>query len=103
MIDKMGEVKDLGSKTVRDWTRVISSCRNNLRRLILRKQEDSTSTTSEIQESEETFASGAPRMREILSSLTDQWPDLLNAVDALKPHLEEIAEKLDRSLEVKSP
>ena len=40
-------------------------------------------------------------MREILSSLTDQWPDLLKAVDELKPHLEEIAEKLDVALEVK--
>jgi len=52
-----------------------------------------------------TLASNAglpsPRLREILSSLTDQWPDLLKAVDELKPHLEAIAEKLDVALEVK--
>ncbi|MGO9646171.1 MAG: hypothetical protein ACLPY5_15675 [Candidatus Bathyarchaeia archaeon] len=101
MIDKMGDVKDFGSKTVRDWTRIVSSCKNSLRRLIPGKQDDSASTESEIQESEETLASTAPRMREILSSLTDQWPDLLKAVDELKPHLEEIAEKLDVALEVK--
>ena len=100
MIDKMGDVKDFGSKTVRDWTRIVSSCKNSLRRLIPGKQDDSTSTEPEIQESDETLASTAPRMREILSSLTDQWPDLLKAVDELKPHLKEIAEKLDVALEV---
>jgi len=100
MIDKMGDVKDFGSKTVRDWTRIVSSCKNSLRRLIPGKQDDSTSAEPEIQELDETLASTAPRMREILSSLTDQWPDLLKAVDELKPHLKEIAEKLDIALEV---
>ena len=42
MIDKMGDVKDFGSKTVRDWTRIVSSCKNSLRRLIPGKQDDST-------------------------------------------------------------
>ncbi len=101
MIDKMGDVKDFGSKTVRNSTRLVSSCKNNLRRLMSGKHDDSTSTKSEMQESKETLASAAPRMREILSSLTDQWPDLLKAADELKPHLEEIAEKLDVALEVK--
>jgi hypothetical protein len=99
MIDKMGDVKDFGSKAVRDWTGVVSSCKNNLRRLIPRKHD--TSTEPEIHESEETISSTAPRMREILSSLTDQWPSLLEAADELKPHLEEIAEKLDVALEAK--
>ena len=100
MIDKMGDVKDFGSKAVRDWARVVSSCKNNLRRLIPGKHDD-TSRESEIRESEESISSTAPRMREILSSLTDQWPSLLKAADELKPHLEEIAEKLDVTLEVK--
>ena len=47
MIDKMGDVKDFGSKTVRDWTRIVSSCKNSLRRLIPGKQDDSTSTEPE--------------------------------------------------------
>jgi len=60
MIDKMGDVKDFGSKTVRDWTRIVSSCKNSLRRLIPGKHDDGTSTEPEIQESEETLASTAP-------------------------------------------
>jgi len=101
MIDKMGDVKDFGSKTVRDWTGLVSYCKNSLRRLLPGKHHD-ISTEPEIHESEETISSTAPRMREILSSLTDQWPSLLKAADELKPHLEEIAEKLDVALEVKA-
>ncbi len=89
MIDKIADVKDFGSKAARDG-----------RRLIPRKHDDNTARESEVQESEETLPS-TPRMREILASLTDQWSDLLKAVDELKPHLEEIAEKLDVPLEVK--
>ena len=99
MLDKMGNVSNFGSKTVRDSTRVVSSCKNSLRRLIPGKHDDSTKP--EVQESEKTLASTAPRMREILSSLTDQWPELLKAVDELKPHLDVISEKVDGALQIK--
>jgi CRISPR/Cas system CSM-associated protein Csm2 small subunit len=103
MIDKMGDVKDFGSKAVQDSTRIFSSCKSNLRRLTYGKQDASTITEPEQEQgSEETISSAAPRMREILASLTDQWPDLLKTVDELKPHLEKMAEKLDAALEVKS-
>jgi hypothetical protein len=101
MINKMGDVKDFGSKAVRDSTRVVSSSKNRLQRLIHRKQTDDTTTDTEIRESEEMISSAAPRLREILSSINEQWPDLLKAVDELRPHLEQIAEKLDVALEVK--
>jgi hypothetical protein len=35
------------------------------------------------------------------SSLTDQWPELLKAVDELKPHLDVISEKVDGALQIK--
>ena len=101
MLDKMGNVSNFGSKTVRDSTRIMSSCKNGLWRLIPGKHDDSTPTKSEVQDSEKTLASTTPRMREILSSLTDQWPELLKAVDELKPHLDAIAEKVDAALQIK--
>ena len=101
MVDKFANVKDFGSKAVKDWARVVSSSKSSFRRLIPGKHDESTSPEPEIQESKETLASAAPRLREILSSLTDQWPDLLKAVDELNIHLEAIAEKLDAALEVK--
>jgi len=101
MVDKFGNVKDFGSKAVKDWARVVSSSKSGLRRLMPGKHDDNIPTEPEIQESKETLASATPRLREILSSLTDQWPDLLKAVDELKPHLEAVAEKLNVALEVK--
>jgi hypothetical protein len=72
-----------------------------LQRLIHGKQTDSTTTDTEIRESEETIASTAPQLREILASINEQWPDLLKAVEELTPYLEGMAEKLDIALEVK--
>ena len=101
MISKMGEVKDFGGKIVRDSTRVVSSSRNRLQRLIHGKQTDNTTTDAEIRKSEETIASTAPQLRELLTSINEQWPDLLKAIEELQPHLEEMAEKVDIALEVK--
>jgi hypothetical protein len=100
MINKMADVKDFSSKAVRDSTRAVSSYKKHLQHLIHGKQTDGT-TDAEIRESEETIASTAPKLREILSSINEQWPDLLKAVEELKPHLEEIAAQLDIALEVK--
>jgi len=101
MISKMSDVKDFGSKVVRDSARAVSSSKNRLQRLIHGKQTDSTTTDTEIRESEETIASTAPQLREILASINEQWPDLLKAVEELTPHLEEMAAKVDIALEVK--
>jgi hypothetical protein len=100
MISKMGDVKDFGGKIVRDSTRVVSSSKNRLQRLIQGKQTDRI-TDAEILKSEETIASTAPQLRELLTSINEQWPDLLKAVEELQPHLEDMAEKLDIALEVK--
>ncbi|HYW01118.1 MAG TPA: hypothetical protein VE862_06580 [Candidatus Acidoferrum sp.] len=101
MISKMAGVKDFGSQAVRDTTRVVSSSKNRLQRLIHGKQLTDGTTDAEIRESQETIASTAPQLREILASINEQWPDLLKAVEELKPHLEEMAAKVDIALEVK--
>ena len=101
MINKMGDVKDFGSKAVRDSTKAVSSTKKLLQQLIHGKQTEGTITESEIRESEEIISSAAPRMREILASINEQWPHLLKALEELKPHLEEMAEKVDIALEVK--
>jgi len=66
-IDKMGEVKDFGSKAVRDWTRVVLSCKNNLRRLIPGKHDD-TSTESEMNRKKRRFLYLNPEVRTSQSS-----------------------------------
>jgi hypothetical protein len=101
MISKMGDVKDFGSKVVRDSTRVVSSSKSYFHRLIHGKQTDGI-TDAEILKSEETIATTAPRLRELLTSINEQWPDLLKALEELQPHLEDMSEKLDVALEVKS-
>lgn len=96
MISEMGKVKDFGGKAGGELVGLVSSSK----RLIHGKQTDATTLDAEIQESKEIISSTAPRMRETLSSLNEQWPDLLKALEELKPHLEDMAVKVDIALDV---
>ena len=98
MIHEMGKVKDLGGRAGGEIVGVASSFKGGLHRFFRGKQ---NMKDADANESEEIISSTAPRLRETLSSINEQWPDLLKAIEEMKPHLEELSEKVDIALEVK--
>lgn len=101
MISEMGKVKDFGGKARGELTDLASSSKRSFKRLLDLKQTDSKATDADLRNSEELISSTAPRLRETLSSLKEQWPNVLKAIEELKPHLEQMAAKVDIALEVK--
>jgi hypothetical protein len=101
MISEIGKVKDVSGKAGGELAGLASTSKRNFKRLIHLKQTDSKATDADLRTSEEQISSTAPRLREMLFSIKKQWPGLLKAIEELKPHLEQMAEKVDIALEVK--
>jgi len=92
-----------GKKTAQTVTDSFSSVSKSLQELVLKNQAESqTLTETEVRSSEEITSSTAPELQIILDSLCRQWPDLLKTVDELQTKLEDVREKVDVALEVKS-
>jgi len=98
MISEIVKVKDFGGKARGELAVFVSSCRNGFQRLTHGRTDEVID--DETREIEEMISATAPRLRETLASIKEQWPDLLKAVEELKPHLEEMAEKVDIALNV---
>jgi len=98
MTDEIVKIKDFGDKTGGELAGLASSSKSRFRRLRHLRE---TQPTIKEPVSPDEIISTTPRLRETLASINDEWPDLLKAVAELKPHLEEMAEKVDLALEVK--
>ena len=99
MIDQATTGVSRGKKTVQtvtDWSKTLQEA-------VLKKQADSqTLTETEVRSSEEITSSIAPQLQIIVDSLCKQWPDFLKTVDELQTKLENVREKVDVALKVKS-
>jgi len=101
MISEIGKVKDLGGKAGGELTDLATLSKRRFVRVLRGQPTADKATDINMRRSEDLISSTAPRLRETLSSINAQWPGLLTAIEELKPHLMELAAKVDVALEVK--
>ena len=92
LIDRTGKVE----ATVKG---AMDNARKELIRHLGGEVQPSRKTTTEIQLPVEKIETSAREMREILSSVIRDWPELLTATEQLKPHLHQLTELLDSVLQ----